>query len=49
MQSYHKFNEHQALERICERIEQEGEVALITDGGYAQLSQIPATSWSVLV
>ena len=38
MQSYHKFNEHQALERICERIEQEGEVALITDAGTPAIS-----------
>ena len=38
MQSYHKFNEHQALERLCERIEQEGEVALITDAGTPAIS-----------
>ncbi len=38
MQSYHKYNEHQALERLCERIEQEGEVALITDAGTPAIS-----------
>lgn len=38
MQSYHKFNEHQALERICERIEAEGEVALISDAGTPAIS-----------
>ena len=38
MLSYHKYNEHQALERLCERIEQEGEVALITDAGTPAIS-----------
>ena len=38
MQSYHKYNEHQALERLCERIEVEGEVALITDAGTPAIS-----------
>jgi len=38
MQSYHKYNEHQALERLCDRIEQEGEVALITDAGTPAIS-----------
>ena len=38
MQSYHKYNEHQALERLCERIELEGEVALITDAGTPAIS-----------
>lgn len=38
MQSYHKFNEHQALERICDRIEAEGEVALISDAGTPAIS-----------
>ena len=38
MQSYHKFNEHQALDRICQRIEAEGEVALITDAGTPAIS-----------
>ena len=38
MQSYHKFNEHTALERLCERIMVEGEVALITDAGTPAIS-----------
>lgn len=38
MQSYHKYNEHQALERLCERIEVEGEVVLITDAGTPAIS-----------
>ena len=38
MQSYHKYNEHQALERLCEHIEVEGEVALITDAGTPAIS-----------
>ena len=38
MQSYHKYNEHQALERLCERLEVEGEVALITDAGTPAIS-----------
>ena len=38
MQSHHKYNEHQALERLCERIEVEGEVALITDAGTPAIS-----------
>ena len=38
MQSYHKYNEHQALERLCERIEVVGEVALITDAGTPAIS-----------
>ena len=38
MQSYHKYNEHQALERLCESIEVEGEVALITDAGTPAIS-----------
>lgn len=38
MQSYHKFNEHTALERLCERIIVEGEVALITDAGTPAIS-----------
>ena len=38
MQSYHKFNEHQALERLCDRIEAEGEVALISDAGTPAIS-----------
>ena len=38
MQSYHKYNEHQALERLCERLEMEGEVALITDAGTPAIS-----------
>lgn len=38
MQSYHKFNEHQALDRICERIEAEGHVALISDAGTPAIS-----------
>ena len=38
MQSYHKYNEHQALECLCERIEVEGEVALITDAGTPAIS-----------
>ena len=38
MQSYHKFNEHTARERICERIMVEGEVALITDAGTPAIS-----------
>ena len=38
MQRYHKYNEHQALERLCERIEGEGEVALITDAGTPAIS-----------
>ena len=38
MQSYHKFNAHTALERLCERIMVEGEVALITDAGTPAIS-----------
>ena len=38
MQSYHKFNEHAALDRLCDRIEAEGEVALVSDAGTRGIS-----------
>lgn len=38
LQSYHMHNEHQALERTCDRIESEGEVALVTDAGTPAIS-----------
>lgn len=38
MQSYHKFNEHAALDRLCDRIEAEGEVALVSDAGTPGIS-----------
>lgn len=38
MQSYHKFNEHAALVRLCDRIEVEGEVALVSDAGTPAIS-----------
>ena len=38
MQSYHKFNEHVALVRLCDRIEVEGEVALVSDAGTPAIS-----------
>lgn len=38
LQSYHMHNEHKMLERICERIEAEGEVALVSDAGTPAIS-----------
>ena len=38
MQSYHKFNEHAALDRLSDRIEAEGEVALVSDAGTPGIS-----------
>lgn len=38
LQSYHMHNEHKVLDSICERIEEEGEVALISDAGTPAIS-----------
>lgn len=38
LQSYHKFNEHQALEHICRRIEESQDVALVSDAGTPGIS-----------
>lgn len=38
LQSYHMHNEHKMLERICERIELEGDVALVSDAGTPAIS-----------
>lgn len=38
LQSYHKYNEHQSLDYICRRIEEAGEVALVSDAGTPGIS-----------
>ncbi len=38
LQSYHMHNEHKMLDRICERIEAEMDVALVSDAGTPAIS-----------
>lgn len=38
LQSYHKYNEHQSLDYICHRIEEAGDVALVSDAGTPGIS-----------